>query len=193
LTFNRNQSDKKWILRHNPSTRHEMKAQAVNNLPITPFRLISSNGPQIKDLTPGFSGILDRATQADGLNPTAAASPAPASPAPASPARSRPDQGRSLVATLALTPGPVALDAPITPGGMANGTTASLLARGFVKFLAAPGLNRADLPSAGAAALQPVNRIHPVAMELGDTGNAPTPDLGRPGPRPGNGFAVKVD
>ena len=186
LIFNRNQSGKKWIMRHNPFTRHEMKAQAVNNIPIPPFRLTSANGPQIKDLAPGFGGILDRATQADGQKQTAGTSPAPAQ---ATPTRNRPAPGRAVVAALALTSGPAALDAPNTPGGLANGSTASLLARGFVKFLA-PGVNRADLAPAGAAAPQPVPRIHPVAMDPGGAGNAQTPDLGRPGPRPGNGFAV---
>jgi hypothetical protein len=164
-----------------------MRAQAVNNIPIPPFRLTSANGPQSKDLAPGFGGILDRATQADGPNQTAGTSPAPATST-----RNRPDQGRAVVAALAMAPGPAALDAPNTPGGLDNGSTASLLARGFVKFLA-PGLNRADLASAGTAAPQPVTRIHPVAMDPGGAGNAPTPDLGRPGPRPGNGFAVTGD
>lgn len=164
-----------------------MKAQAVNNIPIPPFRLTSANGPQIKDLAPGFSGILDRATQAGGQNQTAGTSPAPATPA-----RNRPDQGRAVVAALALTSGPAALDAPNTPGGLANGSTASLLARGFVRF-PAPGVNRADQAPAGATAPQPVPRIHPVAMDPGGAGDAATPDLGRPGPGPGNGFAVTGD
>ena len=166
-----------------------MKAQALNNIPIPPFRLTSTNGPQIKDLAPGFSVILDRATQADGQNQTAGTSPPPAQ---AASTRNRPDPGRAVVAALAMTPGPAALDAPNTPGGLANGSTASLLARGFVKFLA-PGLNRAELAPAGAAAPQPVPRIHPVAMDPGDAGNAPTPDLGRSGPRPGSGFTVTGD
>jgi len=168
-----------------------MKAQAINNIPITPFRLTPPNGPQIKDLTPGFSGILDRATRTDGLVQAASASASPA-PAPATPSRTRADQGKAVAAALAMTTGPAALDVPNTPGGMANGTTASLLARGFIK-IQAPGLNRVDLASPAAPALQPVQGIHPVAMDPGGAGNAPTPDLGQPGPRPGTGFVVTRD
>jgi hypothetical protein len=122
--------------------------------------------------------------------------PQEASPAPA---RSETPEAASRVSELkaavarAAASGPSPLDALTTPGGMANGSTVSLLARGFVKFEPALGQDPPNLEQRSPdvqEALQKIDRIAQISLSLGHSGNAPTPDTAR---RPRPGFPEPAD
>jgi hypothetical protein len=101
----------------------------------------------------------------------------------------------ATMAAVVMTPGSAPADTSYNPAGMANGSTVSLLARGFVKF--APGLGQ-DRPQMQLTAgepedLQRVDRVAQVALGLGSSGNAPTPDMTRTGHPPQNGFPESAE
>jgi hypothetical protein len=104
------------------------------------------------------------------------ARPAPV-PEPPPEADSRAADLKAAVARAAAS-GPGPLDDPSTPGGMANGFTASLLARGFVKFEPALGQDPPNLEQRSPdvqGALQKIDRIAQISLSLNHSGDAQTP------------------
>jgi len=101
----------------------------------------------------------------------------------------------ATVATVVMASGSAPADPSSSPAGMANGSTVSLLARGFVKF--APGLGQ-DRPQMQLATgepedLQRVDRVAQIALGLGNSGHAPTPDMAGAGHPPQNGFPESAE
>jgi hypothetical protein len=160
--------------------------------PLTSLRGIlpawSLPNPPLPPWEPTFTLVAgDLPTAARELETPATALPLPANPPTKDasvPAGTLAEENRvaRIRAALALASGPAPMDSPYNPGGMANGSTVSLLARGFVKF--APGLGQ-DRPQASLSDpaepgdLRKVDRIAQIALGLNSSSNAPTPDLTR--------------
>jgi len=166
-----------------------MKVSALNFSQMIPIGLTSANSPQFGDLLQGFRQALNGPSPAKSLEPPVrpaidaprveAREPQPAAPQPAG---DRAARLKAATAAAALAPWTALAEAPSVPGGMANGSTASLLARGSVKIAPGPGQDRPQTASEfDAGAVQRVDQVSQVAMGMGRSGDAPTPDLPRRG------------